>query len=52
MTRPSPARWLIATLISLVLAIALLAYGVQLSQPSRVYRNASLLCLSCIGIEP
>ena len=45
-------RWLIAFLACLVLATSLLTYGVQLGQPARVYRNASLLCLGCIGIEP
>lgn len=51
-TAPRPQRWLIAFLVGLVLAISLLAYGVQLGQPARVYRNASILCLGCIGIEP
>ena len=38
------------TLLILLIAIALLIAGLALGDARRVFANATLLCLSCIGI--
>jgi hypothetical protein len=38
------------TLVILLVAVALLAAGLLLGDARRVFANATLLCLSCIGI--
>ena len=39
------------TLIALVISFALLVAGLALNQARQVFVNATLLCLSCIGIQ-
>jgi hypothetical protein len=49
---PSPRLWLAVFLIILLLGLSSTLYGVGAGQPVRVYRNATILCLGCIGLEP
>ncbi|MGE5587368.1 MAG: CD1871A family CXXC motif-containing protein [Clostridia bacterium] len=38
-------------LVSLVASISLITIGVLAGDPARVFANAVVLCLSCIGIQ-